>query len=450
MNREEKLKVLVVGSGGREHALVWKLKQSPSVTRIFCAPGNGGISTDGDCVPIAADDVDGLAAFAAQEQVHLTVVGPELPLTLGIVDRFEGRGLQVVGPSRRASALEGSKVFAKQFMARHGIPTARFEAFDSYERARRALESRDWQPPLVLKADGLAGGKGVLIPQTRQEAIDALDAVMKERRFGAAGDRVLFEEWLEGEEASCIVLTDGRAICPLAPAQDYKRVFDGDRGPNTGGMGAFSFGGLLGPSLEQTILETIVRPTVEGMRQDGAPYRGFLYAGLMLTSDGPKVLEFNARMGDPECQVILPRLRSDLLELLQATVKGALEEQDAEWSPEAAVTVVLASAGYPDRYETGKPIRGLERIGNGRRAIFHAGTGCTNDGFVTAGGRVLDVTAWSATLQEAIREAYGAAEQIEFEGKHYRRDIGQKGLKKTRSSKEHHADPKAGPPVKRS
>jgi phosphoribosylamine---glycine ligase len=418
------MKVLIVGSGGREHALAWKIARSQRLTRLFCAPGNGGTSVVAENVPLADSDIAGLAGFAAREAVDLTVVGPELPLSLGIVDEFERRGLRVFGPTRLAAELESSKIFSKRFMARHGIPTGQFRVAESAEEALAAVRSGEFEFPVVLKADGLAAGKGVIICRDLSAADEAIRMIMLERQFGAAGDRVLIEEFLRGREVSFIVITDGRRVLPLATAMDHKAVFDGDEGPNTGGMGAISPSPFVGPALHDEIMETIVRPTVERMADEGRPYRGALYAGLMLTEDGPKVLEYNGRFGDPETQPQLIRLESDLLEVLDAAARGEAPEQ-LEWSENPSACVILASGGYPGHYEKGKEIFGLDEAA--RRpgvVLFHAGTKKEGGRYLTNGGRVLGVCASEAALPATIKAAYEAIGSIRFEGMHFRRDIG--------------------------
>ncbi|MFQ5927193.1 MAG: phosphoribosylamine--glycine ligase, partial [Terriglobia bacterium] len=431
------LNVLVIGGGGREHALAWKLAQSPRARKVYCAPGNGGIGRDAECVPADVTDVAGLARLAEKLGVELTVVGPELPLALGVADEFARRGLRVVGPRKAAAEIEASKVFAKKFMRRHAIPTASFTVCETPGDAYSALCSYEY--PVVIKADGLAGGKGTLIGDSPDESTAILERLMEKRELGTAGDRVVLEEYLEGEEVSFIVLTDGTAIVPLAASQDHKRAFDNDEGPNTGGMGAYSDDNILGGELRGQILREIVEPTVRGLAAEGRAYQGFLYFGLMLTSEGPRLLEFNARMGDPEAQPLVLRLESDLLGLLDKVAKGELGGVEVGWSREAAVCVVLASRGYPGHYETGKAIAGLEdaEAVPGVK-VFHAGTqrragpvavgsGPGGAGVATAGGRVLGVTARGADLRVARERAYQAVSKISFEGMHYRRDIGARG-----------------------
>ncbi len=418
------MKVLLVGSGGREHALAWKLSQSPRLTDLLIAPGNGGTATLGRNVPVDAEDVDGLLALARSESVDLTVVGPEAPLVLGIVDRFGDAGLAIAGPGREAAALEGSTVFAKRFMQRHGIPTGTFEVFEEADEAERKLRSADCRYPVVVKADGLAAGKGVFVCPDRDEALAAVDRIMRQRSFGSAGDRLLLEEFLEGQEASFMVLTDGRTFLPLPASRDHKAVFDHDEGPNTGGMGAYSSDDILSRELERRIVQEVVQPTLRGMAEEGRPFAGVLYCGLMLTDAGPRVLEFNVRLGDPEAQVVLPRLDCDLLEVFEKLAGGDLKDLRVGTSPQCTACVVLASKGYPGAYQTGFEISGLELAAevNGV-VIFHSGTGLRDGRVLTRGGRVLAVTAQADSLLSAATSAYEAVNRIHFEGVHYRKDI---------------------------
>ena len=421
------MKILVIGGGGREHALVWKLRQSPRVEKIFVAPGNDGIGESAELVPIAVDDIEKLAAFAEKNRVDLTVVGPELPLTLGIAELFQQRGLKIFAPGREAARLEGSKAFAKEMLRENKIPTAAFATFSDAAAAKKYLG--DLKAPYVIKADGLAAGKGVLICASRAEAEAAIDDVLMRRVFGAAGDKVVVEEFLEGEEASFIVLTDGEHILPLASSQDHKRVFDNDQGPNTGGMGAYSPAPIVTPAIHRRIMDEILKPLLAGLKKRGIVYRGTLYAGLMLTADGPKVLEFNARFGDPECQPLMVRLKSDLVPLIEATIEGRLDKVEAEWHDDPAVCVVLTAGGYPGDYVKGKEIRGLERLKDWQSgAVFHAGTVKKNGRWLTSGGRVLGVTARGRDIAAAAAEAYRAVAEIHWEGMHYRRDIAKKAL----------------------
>jgi len=416
------VKILVVGSGGREHALVWKLNQSSRVDRIFCAPGNAGTAEIGENVPIPANDLAGLAGFAKENKIGLTVIGPDDPLAAGVVDLFEAEGLRVFGPSQSAARLESSKIFAKEMMRKNKIPTARGAAFTKIEAALAFVEEARF--PLVIKADGLALGKGVIIAQDAAEARRAVESMMTERRFGEAGTRLLIEECLTGSECSLHALVDGKDYRMLATARDHKRAYDGDTGPNTGGMGAFSPADNFDVDLQTQFGREVMLPLLDGLIASGVIFRGLLFPGLMVTAKGPRVLEFNCRFGDPETQVILPRLKSDLLELLEATIDGTLEGTTIEWDERAAVTVVLASGGYPDKYETGKPIRGLEALAKASDVtVFHAGTQKKDGMVVTSGGRVLAVTALGESVAAARARAYDAVSQIDFEGCHYRRDI---------------------------
>ncbi len=423
------MRVLVIGGGGREHALAWKIARSPKLSKLYAAPGNPGIAGLAECVPVKADALDDLVAFAERERIELTVVGPELPLTLGLADRLAARGLAVFGPSRAAAELEGSKVFAKELMAKHGVPTARFAVFAA--PAEALAYACTLGAPLVVKADGLAAGKGAVVCRGLPEAEAAVRAMLEARVFGRAGERVVIEECLSGEEVSFFVLTDGERVLPLAFAQDHKPVFDGDQGPNTGGMGAYSPVPGIGDRLADELVETIVAPTIRAMAAAGRPYRGLLYVGLMLTRDGPRVLEFNCRFGDPETQPLLLRLDADLLPLLGAVARGEGLPSKAAWRPEAAVCVVLVSGGYPGEHATGKAIQGIEAAEEiPGVVVFHAGTALRDGRLVTAGGRVLGVTALGADLAGAIRAAYEAVARIGFEGMHYRRDIGERVLRR--------------------
>jgi phosphoribosylamine--glycine ligase len=418
------MKILVIGGGGREHAIVWKLRQCASVEKIWCAPGNGGISNDGECVPIDLQDVGAQASLAERLGADLTIVGPELPLVLGIADEFLRRGIALLGPSRRGAQLEGSKVFAKQFMERHGIPTAPvFGIFDSPQAVRGAARSLD--RPLVIKADGLCSGKGVLVASCYDEADEFIERLMGAEEFGDAGRRVLLEAVLPGEELSYIILTDGTDFISMAPARDHKRAFDHDEGPNTGGMGAYSTDDVLPAELESRILATIVRPTLNGLRADGISYRGFLYFGLMLTSDGPQALEFNCRLGDPETEAMLLRAEFDLGEACLAAARGSLAKVRAHWSAGASVSIVIASEGYPGDPRTGRRIDGLEEASNvPGSVVLHAGTRREGSCYYTSGGRVLVSSAKGEDLAAACRVAYDAASRIKIAGAHYRRDIG--------------------------
>lgn len=422
------MKALVVGSGGREHALAWKIRQSPEVEAVYCAPGNPGTAQVGECVDLDPMDFDGLIAFARETGIDLTVVGPENPLAAGIVDRFDKAGLRAFGPSAAAAQIESSKAYAKGLMCRYGIPTAAYEEFTDAEAAKAYVAKHG--APIVVKADGLAAGKGVTVAFEADQAVEAIDCIMLDGAFGAAGDRVVLEEYLEGEEASIFALSDGRRLLPLASSQDHKQAFDGDQGPNTGGMGAYSPAPLITDALFEEIERTVLRPCIEGMARDGDPYRGVLYAGLMITDAGPKVVEFNCRFGDPETQVVLPRMRSDLVPLLAACCDGSLEGQAVAWRDEACVTVVMASEGYPGSYPKGRAITGIEDAEALRDVfVFHAGTRQDGGALVTSGGRVLNVTALGPDIETTIARAYAAVERIHFDGAHYRRDIGRKALK---------------------
>ncbi len=422
------MKVLIIGGGGREHALAWKLKGSRRVDKIFIAPGNAGTALVGENVAIAADDIAGLKSFAIDAGVDLTVVGPELPLTLGIVDEFTEAGLTIFGPTKGAAEIEGSKVFCKELMIDNHIPTAFYKEFSDPEEAAGYIMLQ--APPLVIKADGLAAGKGVSICKTREEAMEAVRRMMKDKVFGAAGERIIIEELLEGEEASILAITDGETIVPLPPAQDHKAIYEGDEGPNTGGMGAYSPAPLVTPEMEARIMEEVMAPTVRAMREAGRSYCGVLYAGLMIKDGEAKVLEFNCRFGDPETQPILMRMESDLFELLYAASEGRLKEIKPAWSEKASVCVVLSSEGYPGSYVSGRAIEGLDAaLLLDDVVVFHAGTALKDSAVVTSGGRVLGVTGIGADIQEAIEKTYAAVEKISWEGAYYRRDIGKKALK---------------------
>jgi phosphoribosylamine--glycine ligase len=418
------MKILVVGGGGREHALVWKLRESAGVQRVWCAPGNGGIAGEAECVAVEAGDVPGLVAVAEKFAPNLTVVGPELPLVNGLVDAFAERKWAIVGPNKKAAQLEGSKIFAKEFLQRNSIPTAEmYGAHDSAGAAYGALCAVDW--PVVIKADGLCAGKGVFVAPNPDAATDFIERVMEKNELGEGGKRVMLEEALEGEELSFILLTDGERYAALAPTRDHKRVFDNNQGPNTGGMGAYSSDALLPPELRRTIEATIVEPTMKALAADGIRYQGFLYIGVMLTGSGPKVLEFNCRLGDPETQAILARVDFDVAEVLVDAAAGKLHPEKLKWKPGAAACVVLASAGYPGKFETGKAIHGLpeaEKIMDVK--VLHAGTKRAGNDIVTSGGRVLGVTATANTLSGALQKAYEGAAKIRFDGMHYRKDIG--------------------------
>ena len=422
------MKVLLIGSGGREHALAWKIAQSPLLKRLYAAPGNAGISELAECVSIASDDIKGLLEFALHEKIDLTVVGPEVPLVAGIGDVFRENGLLLFGPSKETALLEGSKAFSKEIMTKYGVPTAAYEIFTNVKEAKHYVIEAEM--PLVIKADGLAAGKGVVICESSEHAVATLTQMMEEKIFGAAGSKVIIEKKLEGEELSILVMTDGKKIIPLASARDHKRAYDHDRGPNTGGMGAFSPSMKIPESEIGGIIDIAVRPILEGMAQDGMSYGGVLYAGIMMTQDGPFVLEYNCRFGDPETEVILPRLRSDLLPVMVQIANGSLETESLDWHERACMTVVMASGGYPGSYTKGFPIRGLETAkGQQDGAVFHAGTAFNAEKqVVTAGGRVLAVTAWGDTLKIAHERVYQMISQIHFEGGFCRRDIGQKAI----------------------
>jgi phosphoribosylamine--glycine ligase len=421
--------VLLVGGGGREHSLAWKLAQSPGLGRLVAAPGNPGIAAHARCVPVKDTAIDDLVALAQRERPDLVVVGPETPLAMGLADRLRAAGFAVFGGGAAAARLESSKAFAKDLMARHRIPTARFGTFRDLESARAYC--RELRAPLVVKADGLAAGKGVIICRSLEEADAALAQCLQARAFGDSGLTVVVEEFLEGEEASFFAISDGTAVLPLAAAQDHKTVWDGDRGPNTGGMGAYSPAPVMDAAMEARVMAEIVRPTIAAMAGEGTPYTGVLYVGLMITREGPKVIEFNCRFGDPECQVLLPRLDEDLLALLLAAATGKGLPSSLVWSPRASVCVVMTSAGYPGHYETGRPITGLEAAGQvDGVTVFHAGTARAGGALVTAGGRVLGVQALGADVAAAIRAAYAAVERIRFDGAHYRRDIGHHALRR--------------------
>jgi phosphoribosylamine---glycine ligase len=417
------MKILVLGGGGREHALVWKLKESPRVEKIWCAPGNGGIAEDAECVAADPADVAGLVALAERIGPDLTVVGPELPLVNGIGDAFRERKWPIVAPSRQAAQLEGSKIFSKEFLRRHKIPTAElYGTSDSAQEARAALRSVKW--PVVIKADGLCAGKGVLLAENPGAATDFIERLMEKNELGLGGQRVMLEETLEGEELSFIIVTDGERYAPLAPTRDHKRVFDGNEGPNTGGMGAYSTDDLLPAGLRETIFVNVVEPTIQGLAADGVRYQGFLYFGLMLTKSGPEVLEFNCRLGDPEAQAIVARMDFDLAEVLADVAAGQLDPSKIRWKPGASVCVVLTAGGYPGKFQNGKEIQGLTDVNTSIGVkVLHAGTKRSGDSLVTNGGRVLGVTATGASLDAALTAAYEAAGKIHFDGMHYRKDI---------------------------
>ncbi|WP_018131141.1 phosphoribosylamine--glycine ligase [Effusibacillus pohliae] len=420
------MKVLVIGGGGREHALVWKLAQSPRVRKVYCAPGNAGIAQLAECVPIAADAVEQLADFAEREAIDLTVVGPEAALLAGVVDAFEARGLRIFGPRREAALLEGSKSFAKDLMLTHGIPTAKYQVFTEAEPALQYV--REQGAPIVVKADGLAAGKGVIVAKTVAEAEEAVRSILQAKTFGEAGSRVVIEQFLAGEEATVLAFVDGKNVKLMVPSQDHKQVFDGDQGPNTGGMGTYAPVPRVTDELLQGIEATIVRPVAEAMVARGTPYKGVLYAGLMLTAEGPKVIEFNARFGDPEAQVVLPLLENDLVDVIDAVIDGRLQDIRLAWKNGAAVCVILAAQGYPGAYRKGDPIEGLDRLPE-QVVVFHAGTDFVEGRYVTNGGRVLGVTGFGADLKAAKEAAYRGVQAIHFAGMHYRKDISDKAFR---------------------
>lgn len=425
------MKVLLIGSGGREHVLAWKIKQSPLVDSLFCAPGNGGMASIADCVNIDVNDIEALIAFAKENEIGLTVVGPEAPLVAGIVDAFEAQGLKVFGPSKLAAQLEGSKIFSKEFMYDNGIPTAPFITFDDIESARSFLPQAEY--PVVVKADGLAAGKGVMICQSQEEAQAAVTQIMEQKVFEDAGIQIVIEECLVGEEVSILALCDGENYVLLQTAQDHKRIFDDDLGPNTGGMGAYSPAEIVDDALMKEIESTVIRPTLMEMRRNDMPFKGVLYAGIMLTDEGPMVLEYNVRFGDPEIQAVLPRLKTDLVEVLLACCDGNLMHIRCEWDARACVCVVMSSGGYPGKYDKGNLIEGLDTAGQMSDVfVFHAGTKLKDVDVVTAGGRVLGVTALGETIEVAIAKAYEAVDVIRFDRMFFRRDIGGKALKKNK------------------
>lgn len=426
------MKVLVIGKGGREHAIVWKLSQSPRVTKVYCAPGNAGTGMDGENVAIDVNDFEKLVKFAKKESIGLTIVGPEEPLTLGIVDAFQKEGLRIFGPNKSAARIEGSKVFSKQLMRHTDVPTAEFKIFDHPEPAKYWVDTREY--PVVVKADGLAAGKGVIVCSNGEEAKKAIDRVMINEEFGGkAGRQIVIEKRLEGEELSVLALVSGRSILPMPGSQDHKAVFDGDKGPNTGGMGAYCPANKATPELMAKIESEVFVPVVHGMKRARYPFSGLMYAGIMLTNQGPRVLEFNARFGDPETQPLMMRLKSDLLDLIEAVVDeklGELTEEQVVWDPRPAVCVVMAAGGYPGKIETGKPIAGLEEVAKMADVkVFHGGTKREDGRVLTDGGRVLGVTALGDTLADAKKRAYEAVAKISFKGAHYRTDIGDKELK---------------------
>lgn len=421
------MKILIVGNGGREHAIAWKLSQSPKVDKLYCAPGNAGIAQLAECVKISPEDIDGLCAFAAEQAVDMTVIGPEVPLALGIVDQMEKRGIRTFGPNKKCAQLEASKAFTKAFLDRHQIPTAGYREFTDKEELKKAVGLYGY--PMVLKADGLASGKGVVIAENEEDALKAVEEMMGDRVFGAAGDKVVVEEFLTGIEASMLCFVDEKTIVPMESAQDYKRIFDGDKGPNTGGMGSYSPSLIFTPELSKEIQEKILQPTLKGFQEDGLDFRGVLFIGLMIGDEGPKVIEFNNRFGDPETQSVLVRLESDLVDIFDAVIDNRLQDVELKWSEKTAVSVVLASAGYPATADKGRTISGLDQVGP-EIIVFHGGTafGPAAAGeqppVITNGGRVLAVTAVGATHDEARAKAFAAVENIHFQGMQYRKDIG--------------------------
>ena len=421
------MKVLVVGSGGREHSLCWAIAKSPLCDKLFCAPGNAGIAGIADCIPVGAEDLDGIVRFATNNNIDFVVVGPEAPLVAGLVDRLDAAGIKAFGPKAEAAEIEGSKCFMKDLLERYGIPSGYFNRFDEPEAAKSFIHAKG--APIVVKADGLAAGKGVILCRSTNEAFAAIDHIMTERAFGEAGDEVLVEEFLKGEEASFFALVDGNTAVPLVSAQDHKPAYDGDEGPNTGGMGAYTPAPVVTPELADTIMETIITPVIEAMAAEDRPYKGVLYAGLMITEDGPKVLEFNARFGDPECQPLMMRLKSDFLEALLACADGTLDQIQLEWHDETALTVVMATRGYPGKYGNGSEIRGLDAVEDlDDVAVFHAGTRADGGRIVAHGGRVLGITARGTSVGEAQKRAYEAVDRIDWPEGFCRRDIGWRAL----------------------
>ena len=425
------MRILLIGGGGREHALAWKLVQSPKVEKLFAAPGNPGMALlqKCECINLNVDDLEGVADYAEEQSIDLTVVGPEAPLVAGLADVFKRRGLPVFGPSKDAAQLEGSKAFSKELMAKYNIPTAFFKICEDIDTAKAYVEEKG--APIVVKADGLAAGKGVVVAMTKQEALDAIDEMMGDHKFGAAGARLVLEEYMEGEEASLLAFTDGKTVVPMIAAQDHKRVFDGDEGPNTGGMGTYAPAPVMTDVLRLKATELILKPVVEAMAKEGMPYQGCLYAGLMIKGDSVKVVEFNCRFGDPETQVVLPLLDGDLAEIMLACATGALDKADVAWYNKAAVCVVMASGGYPESYEKGKEITGLAAAEEDKDVVvFHAGTKDAEGKIVTSGGRVLGVTAVDSSIKAARDRAYAAVEKIAFEKNFYRKDIAWRALKR--------------------
>lgn len=420
------MKILVVGSGGREHALCWKIKQSVLVKELFCAPGNGGTAQLGTNIPIKAEDIDGLVNFCKEKKIDFVVIGPEAPLNLGIVDRLEELGIKAFGPNKKAALLEGSKSFAKAIMKKYGVPTADYEEFTDFDTAKRYIEKKG--APLVVKADGLAAGKGVYICKTEDDAISATKQILIDRIFGEAGNRIIIEDCLEGEEASFLVFTDGEYIIPMDSSQDHKRIFDNDEGPNTGGMGAYSPAPVVTQEVFDRVMNKIIYPTIKGMNEEGTPFKGVLYAGLMIKDGEPYVLEFNTRFGDPEAQPLLFRIKNDIVPVLMGCVDGYLKNEYLLWEEKSAVCVVMASGGYPGSYEKGFEIKGLSEIDDEDVYVFHAGTKLVDGKIFTDGGRVLGVTARGEDIKDAINRAYKACEKICFKNMHYRKDIGRRAL----------------------
>ncbi len=421
------MKVLVIGNGGREHAMVWKLAESRHVDKVYCCQGNAGISEIAECIDIGMDDHEALIDFVKYEWIDMTIVGPEVPLSEGIVDAFEKEGRRIMGPSKAAAQLESSKVYAKDFMKRYNIPTADYKVFTSYNQAEEYIRFKG--APIVIKADGLAAGKGVIIAETIDEAIDGIKIIMKDRAFGDAGDKVVIEDCLRGEEASYMVFTDGTTILPMVSSQDHKRIFDDDKGPNTGGMGAYSPAPVVTKKLEKVAMDTVMRPVISGMKKEGIKYKGILYAGLMIDDGKPRVLEFNCRLGDPETQPVLMRMNSDLMDVAFGITDEKLNEVNIIWKDESTVCVVISSKGYPGSYEKGKKIIGLDQFKDSKDVvIFHAGTAFDGNDAVTSGGRVLGVTALGSDLNEAKQKSYDAISKIHFEGMHYRKDIADKAF----------------------
>jgi len=428
------MKVLVLGSGGREHAIVWKLRQSPRIKKLYCAPGSGGIAADAECVAADLKSLDSIVQVATKLNPDVTVVGPELPLTLGVVDEFQRRGWPIFGPTKAAAQLESSKSFAKEFMQRHRIPTAHYAICTRKDELKSALAH--FHTPIVVKADGLAAGKGVIIAQTKEEAQRAAEAMLSGKMLGPAGARIVLEEFLKGEELSFLVMSDGERVVPLVATQDHKRVLDDDKGPNTGGMGAYSTDQIIDAQMRDWLVAHIARPVIVGMKAEGTEYKGILYCGIMMMARGPMVLEFNCRFGDPETQPIMMRMENDLLEAIEASIEGRVSEGDFRWSPDPAVCVVMASAGYPGAYEAGTLITGIEDADRMYGVkVFHAGTNHRDGKYYTSGGRVLGVTARGSNLPEAVERAYDAVMKIRFDGMHYRKDIAARGLKHLREKK---------------